>query len=297
MVPNFNIGASYTPQNFLQGRSRASLHLGNQNISQKSYHASVTTAEVLFGYDFLSHPHHDLTVELGAGLYATSNKMIYTWRGLDGDGNQIYVDGVPEQISLDLGCHNTVQPSFPLRVSYTYNIKGHSWIGGYVQGRCIPRHDTYVPTLTASVGIQYRYTLGKTKQSYVKPVREPRPRRSDYSVRVDTVFLHDTVYVDRPAEKPGPVYILFEIGSSALTKYEDVHLKNMQLPANTVVELTGYACALGDTEFNGKLALKRLETVKKVLETKGIKVNSVQTKVSEFEAPNFRAVEIRFIEK
>ena len=297
VVPNINIGVSYAPQSFLQGRSRVSLHLGNQNISQKSYHASVITAEALFGYDFLSHPHHDLTVELGAGLYAASNRMIYTWRGLDGDGNQIYVDGVPEQISVNLGQHISVLSSLPLRISYTYNIKGHSWVGGYVQGRCIPGHDTYAPAFTASVGIQYRYTLGKTKQNYVKPVREPRPRRSDYSVRVETVILHDTVYVDRPAETLGSMHILFEIGLSSLTKYEKIRLQSMELPANAVVDLTGYAWAFGNTGLGEKLASKRLEAVKKVLESRGVKVNSVKTELSEFAAPNFRAVEIKFIEK
>ena len=300
VVPNINIGVSYTPQQFLQGRSRVSLHLGNQNISQKIYHATVASAEMLLGYDFLSHPHHDLSLELGAGVYATFNRMNYTWRGLDGDGNQIYVDGIPEQITVDLGWHNTAQLSLPLRVSYTYNIKGHHWLGGYAQGRYIPKHDSYVPSLTASAGIQYRYTLGK-KQKYVKPVREPK--HSGYIVRVDTVYLrdtvhlHDTVYVDRPAEKLTPLYILFETGSSTLTDYESIHLQTMKFPANAVVDLTGFACAKGATELNEKLALKRLETVKKVLEGRGVKVNSVTTKISEYAAPNFRAVEIKFIEK
>lgn len=306
--PNFYLGASY---NF-HPRWRVSLQGGNQNIMQENYHAMVFSADALVGYDFLPHPHHALYLEAGFGGYFTWNKMGYLWKGKDGDGNQIVIDGVPEEIYVDLGRNDTRNLSIPLKASYQYNVFGPYWVGAYVQGRVNFLHERFAPLTTASAGIELRYTLGHTKQKVEKrehrsiiPAIFTRQRVIHDTIYVPQVcerIVHDTVYVEVPhyvevtptaaLEDDLEKWVYFEVAKYDLPPYEAELLMHYDFSQVKSVSITAYTCGLGTERANRVLAERRLDTVVRLLRQRGVTIESQQCINSADVTPRFRSVKI-----
>lgn len=157
ITPAFNVGASR-----YFGQVRVSAQVGSQYINQSNYHATNLTFDVLGGYDFLRSS-NELSVDLGVGVYNTFNNYVYNWSGLNSAGELIYVNGVPEQKSCNLGEHNTSSLSIPVKVSYLYNISGIHYVGAYASARYNFGDTSFTPAVNASVGFEYRISLGKKK--------------------------------------------------------------------------------------------------------------------------------------
>lgn len=305
LCPAFNLGVSY----HINARWRVSLRGSNQNIMQENYHAMVFSADALIGYDFLPHPHHTFYVEAGVGGYFTWNRMNYLWKGKDGDGNQIVIDGVPEEIFVDLGHHNTRNLSFPVKFSYQYNLHGSHWLGAFIQGRANPWHADFAPFLAASAGIEYRYTIGYRKQKM--PKQAVTHHRHPYIIQHDTVYIpqvverviRDTVYihtaqdsvaVNAPANpcEDNVKWVLFEVDQHVLPPYEEDLLMNYDFSDVRSVSVTAYTCGLGSKVRNQRLAKQRLDTIVRLLRQRGVSIESWHLDNSKDVTPRFRSVKI-----
>lgn len=311
--PSFSFGVSY---NF-HPRWRVSLQGGNQNIMQENYHAMVLSADALVGYDLVPHPHHALCLEAGFGGYFTWNKMGYLWKGKDGEGNQIVIDGVPEEIYVDLGRNDTRNLSLPLKASYQYNVFGPYWAGAYVQGRANFLHERFAPFSTAAAGIELRYTLGYTKQRMEK--RDRRPvipavftrqcviHDTIYTTQARERIVHDTVRVEVPRPAEGApaaaadevleTWVFFEVAQSVLPPHEAELLMHCDFSHATAVALTAYTCGLGTERSNRDLAERRLDTVATLLRQRGVNIVSQQCVNATEVTPRFRSVRIEITQQ
>lgn len=305
--PAANIGVSYNAN----ARWRFTLHAGNQNIMQQNYHAMVFSSDVLAGYNLIRHPHHTFYTEVGIGGYFSWNSMNYLWKGKDGDGNQIVIDGVPEEIFVNLGRHDTRNVSLPVKLSYQYNLHGHHWLGTFVQGRVNPFHEDFAPLHTASAGVEYRYTIGYTKK---KMAHKPSTRRTPSIVlRHDTIYIerivervverivHDTIYVEMPVlatptqqARAKAEWVFFDLSQHVVPPYEQERLQNLDFSGVRSVSITAFTCGLGSEKFNQRLARQRLNAVARLLQARGVTINRQDIFVSSDVSPRFRSVKIEF---
>jgi len=256
-VPAFMVGASYYFDMF-----RVSVEMGSQYVNQSNYHARNFITDAMFGYSPLKGD-HELNVDLGLGYYALRNNYIYNWKGVDANGKQLYENGIPEQRTIYLGNHDVNTLSIPLKLSYLYNFYGKHWVGAYVQGRYNFASEAFCPESAVSAGIEYRFTLGKSKKKTAPKV----VTRTKYVYVEKTQYLFVSRPVEEVAKPEAPKRrilsedILFEINSPELTGTARNILNSLDLKDVTVIELIASTCSRGTDRKNDELGHLRLKGV------------------------------------
>lgn len=291
-VPAFMVGASYYFDMF-----RVSLEVGSQYVNQSNYHARNFITDAMFGYSTLK-GNHELNIDLGLGYYALRNNYVYNWKGVDANGNQLYDNDVPEQRTVYLGNHDVNTLTIPLKLSYLYNFYGRHWIGAYLQGRYNCASEAFCPKFSASAGIEYRFTLGKTKKKSTPKV----VTRTKYIYVEKTQYL----FVSRPVEEVAKLQvpkrrilsedILFEINSPELTETAMNILNSLDLNNVTFIELIASTCSRGTDRKNDKLGHQRLNVVTDYLRESGY-TGEIKGEISHNASPDpdWRSVLIKII--
>jgi len=292
-VPAFMLGASY----YFMDMFRASLELGSQYVNQSNFHARNFTMDAMFGYTFSPiGENHEFNVDLGLGYYALRNNYVYSWKGVDSKGNQLYNNGIPEQRTIYLGNHDVNTLTIPLKLSYLYNFYGRNWIGVYAQGRVNMASDAFCPRVAASVGIEYRFTLGRTRKK-----SEPKVITRTQYVYVEK---NNYMFISRP-EEPKRLEaprknrtitqdILFELNSSELTETSLSVLHGLEFEGVSKIEITASTCSRGTVHKNDELAAERLEVVTQCLRDLGYTGEIVgKTSHSQSPDPDWRSAFIK----
>jgi len=281
---------------FAGDRFRISLQGSSQYVYQTNFHATNISGDVLFGVDFLKVSNHELFLESGIGVYHLDNDYIYHWDGKTPEGEII------ESYEERLGEHTLSSFSVPTRLTYAYNIAGHHWFGVYGQIRTNYAENVFCPSDAYSVGIQYRYILGKSKAKKVSRVVEPYVPKEIIRTVKDTVYVTDTVYVEKLVEKSVNVLkstycVLYDVNSTEGNDLDVFDAYLSMLNSANRIEVIGFADRTGNEEYNLELSFKRALGVKKLIEAKGI---SVPVKIScagfydsEGESDMDRRVEVR----
>lgn len=134
------------------GQCRLLIDIGTHWVRQSNYHAANLSADIMAGYNFLRNGKQELNIDAGIGVYNLFNDYYYNWKGWE-NGRMI------EHREVYLGRHNVHAFSIPLKLTYSFELAGHSWIGLFATGRYNAHKNDFCPKFTGAVGFEYKFQL------------------------------------------------------------------------------------------------------------------------------------------
>ncbi len=260
----------------LEGQwTNASLNLINENTN-------LVTGDIDLLYYLV--PCEPVSPYLFAGV-GGNYKMIKNGQTGSPDNNKF-----GSQLNIGAGAEFKLNPSWSLVTEFGYHTTNNSELDGTIASTELNGHDSYI---VLSAGFNFFFGKGEPSKQ-CEPCQGITPvlkDMTDYDKIEDMIVKHipkevtKEVVVEKEAKAKNNHWVLigvnFAFNKATLLPEAYPILSNaaelLLTNPNTKVEIQGYCDYIGSDAYNNKLSLRRAETVKMFLVSKGVAQNRLTT--------------------